>query len=170
MAELRIEEGPLGIVIPACIEIPSGSRNKYEAGPDGSLWLDRVLWASLVYPMDYGYVPNTAADDGDPLDIMVAVTEPTFPGCHIPARLVGALNMTDNKGPDSKIISVCAVDPRFHHIGCIDDFGPHFRAEVTHFFLTYKELEGKSVTIDGWLDAAAAVEMVRAAAAAAAKG
>src|SRR5215472_5646038 len=107
------------------IEIPKGTRNKYEADPGGTIWLDRMLFTSTRYPEDYGYVPDTLADDGDPIDALVLLEEPTFPGCHIHARLVGVFLMRDEKGEDAKLLCVPASDPRSDHITELEDVPQH---------------------------------------------
>ena len=146
------------------VEIPKGSRNKYEAAHDtGEIWLDRMLFTATQYPADYGFVPDTLGEDGDPLDALVLVQEPTFPGCLIRSRPIGMFRMTDEKGGDDKIICVPAGDPRQEHLRDLDDL-PHFdRLEIEHFFLIYKQLEpGKSVEGAGWVDRAAAEAEVEA--------
>jgi inorganic pyrophosphatase len=146
------------------IEIPRGSRNKYEVDHEtGRIRLDRRLFTSTQYPADYGFVLDTLGEDGDPLDALVLVEEPTFPGCLIRSRPVGMFRMTDEKGGDDKIICVPAGDPRLEHLRDLDDL-PHFdRLEIEHFFLIYKELEpGKSVEGAGWADRAAAEAEVEA--------
>jgi inorganic pyrophosphatase len=146
------------------IEIPRGSRNKYEVDHEtGRIRLDRRLFTSTQYPADYGFVLDTLGEDGDPLDALVLVEEPTFPGCLIRSRPVGMFRMTDEKGGDDKVICVPAGDPRLEHLRDLDDL-PHFdRLEIEHFFLIYKELEpGKSVEGAGWADRAAAEAEVEA--------
>jgi inorganic pyrophosphatase len=144
--------------IVAVIEIPKGSRNKYEADHEtGVIWLDRLLFTATQYPADYGYVPDTLADDGDPLDVLVLGDEPTFPGCHIRARAVGAFLMTDEKGRDTKVLSVPATDPRWESVHEIGDLQPFLLDEIRHFFEVYKEIEpGKGTTVQGWEDAESA--------------
>ncbi len=141
--------------IVAVIEIPKGSRNKYEADHDtGIIWLDRMLFTATQYPADYGFVPDTLADDGDPLDVLVLGDEPTFPGCHIRARAVAAFLMTDEKGRDTKLLSVPATDPRWESVHDIGDLPPFMLEEIRHFFDVYKEIEpGKETTVHGWEDA-----------------
>jgi inorganic pyrophosphatase len=140
------------------IEIPRGSRNKYEVDHEtGQMRLDRTLFTSTQYPADYGFVPNTLGDDGDPLDALVLVLEPTFPGCLIRSRPIGMFRMTDEKGGDDKILCVPASDPRQEHLHDIHDVSRFDRQEIEHFFLIYKELEpGKSVSGASWADRAAA--------------
>ncbi len=148
-----------GMEVEAIIEIPKGSRNKYEVDHDtGLIWLDRMLFTATQYPADYGYIPETLADDGDPLDILVLMDESTFPGCHMWARPVGIFRMADEKGVDAKILAVPSKDPRWRGIMDIDDLAPFLLDEIRHFFEVYKALEpGKDTSIEGWGNAAAAV-------------
>jgi inorganic pyrophosphatase len=133
------------------IEIPKGSRNKYELDVDlGAIKLDRFLFSSVVYPTDYGYVPDTLAEDGDPLDAMVCVTEPTFPGCFIECKLVALFRMRDDKGQDDKLVCVPCRDPNWGMVGELDDLPQQLRDEIAHFFSIYKQPEGKHVEVDGW--------------------
>ena len=144
------------------VEIPKGSRNKYEAAHDtGEIWLDRMLFTATQYPADYGFVPHTLAEDGDPLDAMVLLEEPTFPGCHIDARAVGVFWMYDEQGPDAKVLCVPATDPRWTEVADIPDLPPFLLAEIAHFFDVYKELEpGKGTETRGWEGADAAERTV----------
>jgi inorganic pyrophosphatase len=145
----------------AVIEIPAGSRNKYEFDPDeGCFRLDRVLYSSVHYPTDYGFVPDTLAEDGDHLDILVIVEEPTFSGCHIPARVIGVLNMVDVNGEDQKILAVPVGEPRFSDVRDIDDISQHWLREIENFFGTYKTLEGIETHVMGWDHRARALEIV----------
>jgi inorganic pyrophosphatase len=146
------------------IEIPRGSRNKYEVDHDtGQIRLDRTLFTSTQYPADYGFVPDTLGDDGDPLDALVLVLEPTFPGCVIRSRPIGMFRMTDEKGGDDKILCVPASDPRQEHLRDLHHVSRFDRQEIEHFFLIYKELEpGKSVSGTSWADRAAAEAEVEA--------
>ena len=140
--------------IDVIVEIPSGSRNKYEINHDnGQVYLDRVLYSSVHYPTDYGYVPNTKSADGDPLDALVIVYEPTFPGCHIKIRPIGVLLMRDEKGVDEKILGVPVADPRFDGIKDIGDLQKHWLVEIENFFNIYKTLEKKEISVEGWLGA-----------------
>jgi len=135
----------------ALIEIPRGSRNKYELDPEsGRIKLDRVLYSSVHYPADYGFIPETLAGDGDPLDILVLVQEPTFPGCLVPARPVGGLDMDDEKGSDFKIVAVPVGDPRYAHVYEMTDLGEHWAKEIETFFATYKWLEPGQTEVLGW--------------------
>ncbi len=148
-------------IVHAVIEIPKGSRNKYELDKQlGTIKLDRVLYSSLHYPSDYGIIPQTFYDDGDPLDIMVMVTEPTFPGCVIAARPIGLWKMLDKGARDYKIMAVPVNDPMFGHCKDISDLPPHFLKEVHHFFQVYKDLEGQRVEPLGWEDAKSAKQEV----------
>jgi inorganic pyrophosphatase len=146
------------------IEIPRGSRNKYEVDHDsGRIRLDRTLFTATAYPADYGFIENTLGEDGDPLDALVLVLEPTFPGCLIRSRPVGMFRMTDEKGGDDKILCVPAGDPRLAHLRDLSDVPEFDRLEIEHFFLIYKELEpGKSVTGTSWADRAGAEAEIEA--------
>lgn len=135
----------------AFIEIPRGSRNKYEFDEEtGTFHLDRVLYSSVHYPTDYGFIPDTLADDGDHLDVLVLMTEPSFPGCTIQARPLGGLDMSDEKGRDFKVLSVPVNDPRFAHYQSLEQVGKHWLREIETFFATYKLLENKKTDILGW--------------------
>ena len=145
----------------AVIEIPSGSRNKYEYDHHRNiLRLDRVLYSSVHYPTDYGFIPDTLADDGDPLDILVVVEEPTFPGCYVRARPIGTLVMSDEKGLDEKILAVLVDDPRFDGIETLTQLHPHWLREIENFFAIYKTLQDKIVTIQGWESREVAWEII----------
>jgi len=134
------------------IEIPKGSRNKYEMDhATNRLRLDRTLFTSTQYPADYGYVENTLGQDSDPLDALVLLHEPTFPGCLILARTIGMFRMTDEAGPDDKLVCVAVGDPRMDHLKDINDLPLFERLEIQHFFEVYKDLEpGKSVEGATW--------------------
>ena len=139
------------------IEIPRGSRNKYEWDHAlGRIRLDRTLHSSVHYPTDYGLVPDTLAPDGGHLDVLVVVEEPTFPGCTVPVRVVGLLDMNDEQGVDSKLLAVPVGDPRFHGVRRLTDLPSHWLREIEAFFATYKLLEDKRVEVRGWQDRAAA--------------
>lgn len=158
-----LEAGPsLPGVVHAVVEIPKGSRNKYEFDKKtGAFRLDRVLYSAMEYPGDYGLIPRTLYDDGDPLDILVMVTDPTFPGCIIQARPIGLFLMEDRGQKDDKILAVPVNDPiaeGYHDIG---DIPQHFLKEVAHFFAVYKDLEGAHVKTIGWEGAARAQEAVK---------
>jgi inorganic pyrophosphatase len=135
------------------IEIPKGSRNKYEVDHhSGRLRLDRTLFTATQYPADYGFIDNTLGQDGDPLDALVLLTEPTFPGCLVLARAIGMFRMTDEKGPDDKVLCVAASDPRRANLQDIGDLPVFERLEIQHFFEVYKDLEpGKSVEGANWV-------------------
>jgi inorganic pyrophosphatase len=138
--------------IEVVVEIPKGTRNKYEMDHHtGHIWLDRMLFTSTRYPTDYGFVPETLAMDGDPLDVLVRLEEPTFPGCHIRARPIGVFIMSDENGEDAKVLSVAASDPRAEDIAELEDVPPHELNEIEHFFAIYKQLEpGKETSTSGW--------------------
>jgi inorganic pyrophosphatase len=147
------------------VEIPKGSRNKYEIDhKTGTVWLDRHLFTATAYPADYGFIPGTLAEDGDPLDVLVLLDEPTVPGCHITARAIGVFWMRDEMGPDAKILSVPAGDPRWDAIEVLGDVPSHLRAEIGHFFEIYKALEpSKSTEVGSWGGKADAVAEITAA-------
>jgi inorganic pyrophosphatase len=152
--------------IEVVVEIPKGSRNKYEADHDtGAIWLDRMLFTATQYPTDYGFVPDTLAEDGDPLDVLVLLDEPTFPGCHIHARPVAVFWMRDEAGPDAKVLCVPSTDPRHAAITDLDSLPAYLLDEIGHFFDVYKALEpGKDTETRGWQGreaAEAAVEDAR---------
>jgi inorganic pyrophosphatase len=137
--------------VTAVIEIPSGSRNKYELDKESGLMrLDRVLYSAVHYPGDYGFIPRTLHEDGDPCDILVLVNEPTFPGCQIDARPIGVLMMRDRGEPDDKVLAVPSHDPYYAEYFDIADIPQHYLKEVEHFFHIYKDLEGKRVQTVGW--------------------
>jgi len=146
-------------VVEVFVEIPKGSRNKYEWDHHaGRFRLDRMLFSAVHYPGDYGFVLDTFGGDGDPLDALVILGEATFPGCTITSRVVGAFWMTDDKGRDTKIITVPDSDPRWAHVQDLDDVPKHLLDEIGHFFSIYKDLEGKLVTVDGFGPAEQAME------------
>jgi len=133
------------------VEIPRGSRNKYEIDhTTGLVHLDRVLYSSVHYPADYGFIPGTKAADGDPLDALVIVQEPTFPGCRMKIRPIGVLLMRDEMGIDEKILGVPVADPRFDGINDISDLQKHWLVEIDNFFNIYKTLEDKESSVEGW--------------------
>jgi inorganic pyrophosphatase len=131
------------------VEVPCGSRNKYELDEElGAVVLDRRLFTSMAYPADYGFIEGTRGEDGDPLDALVLVGEPTFPGCRIRSRVVGVFHMSDEKGPDEKIICVPLKDPAWMRTTDVHDVPPELRNEIEHFFQVYKDLEvGKGETV-----------------------
>jgi inorganic pyrophosphatase len=135
----------------AFIEIPKGSRNKYEFDEGvGRVILDRFLSSSTVYPVDYGYLIGHRGKDGDPLDALVCVSEPTFPGCVIPVKPVALFKMRDEKGIDDKVVCVPNHDPGWNHANTLEDIPEQLQREITHFFSIYKQLEGKEVEVYGW--------------------
>src|SRR5687767_9344511 len=143
------------------VEIPKGSRNKYEWDEDvGAITFDRFLFSSVVYPLDYGMIPRTLAEDGDPLDAMVAVSEPTFPGCVIPVKPIALFKMKDDKGIDDKIICVPLQDPNWNECERLEDLPSQLRDEISHFFAVYKTLEDKTVEVDGWYPREDAIEVI----------
>ncbi len=146
------------------VEIPKGSRNKYEVDHEtGRMRLDRFLFTSTMYPADYGYIEDTLGQDGDPLDALVLLQEPTFPGCLIKCRAIGMFRMTDEAGGDDKVLCVPADDPRMEHLKDITDVPKFDRLEIQHFFEVYKDLEpGKSVEGADWVDRAAAEAEIEA--------
>jgi inorganic pyrophosphatase len=145
------------------VETPQGSRNKYKIDPkSGRIRLDRMLFTSTVYPMDYGKVPDTLAEDGDPLDVLVWLDEPTFPGCLVTVRPVAVFWMSDERGPDAKLLAVASHDVRKNRFRDLSDMPPHLLNEIGHFFDIYKELEpGKSTDVRGWMDRAEAERVVK---------
>lgn len=146
------------------VEIPKGSQNKYEYDHDlHVLKLDRVLFSPLHYPGDYGFVPGTLAEDGDPLDALVMVSFPTYPGTLIEARPIGMLDMIDGGKTDAKVLCVPENDIRFEGHKTIDDVPEPIRNEIAHFFEVYKHLEGKNVQVKGWRGTDAAMDVIRAA-------
>jgi inorganic pyrophosphatase len=148
MSDAQAARGPIEVVV----EIPSGSRNKYEYDHVRHRFvLDRVLYSSVHYPADYGFIEGSLADDGDPLDVLVVISEPTFPGCVVRARPIGALDMADEKGHDFKILAVANDDPRWDGMTSLDALRPHSLIEIENFFSTYKMLEQRPTEVTGWL-------------------
>ncbi|HEU0336521.1 MAG TPA: inorganic diphosphatase [Gaiellaceae bacterium] len=146
------------------VEVPSGSRNKYELDAEsGHIVLDRRLFTSMTYPADYGFIEGTLGEDGDPLDALCLVGEPTFPGCRIRARVVGVFFMSDEKGPDEKIICVPLRDTAFMHVHDVHDILPELRNEIEHFFQVYKDLEAAKTETRGYGNRADAEEIISAA-------
>lgn len=143
------------------VEIPSGSRNKYEVDHEtGHLVLDRMLFTSTRYPADYGFIEGAQGEDGDPLDALVFVGEPTFPGCRVRARPVGLFRMWDEKGRDEKILCVPLRDPLWSHVHELEDLPAALRAEVEHFFQVYGDLEEKKVGTEGFGSREEAVRVI----------
>lgn len=138
-------------VIDAFIEIPLGSKNKYERDEHtGRIRLDRVLYAAMIYPAEYGIIENTLAPDGDPLDILVICSDPTFPGCVVPARVLGYLEMIDNGKLDYKLISVVDCDPRYDDVTELEHLSPFVLKEISNFFSNYKVLQGVNVQVGSY--------------------
>lgn len=147
--DIAVDESQVDVSFPVVIEVPKGSKNKYEIDKDtGLLHLDRVLHSAVHYPADYGFIPRTLCGDGDALDVLVLTQVPLVPGCVVNARAVGVLNMTDDKGVDDKIIAVCVDDPFFRDFQSIDDLPKHVGLEIKQFFVDYKILEGKEVSVE----------------------
>lgn len=138
-------------IIEFFVEVPMGSRNKYEWDFERQrLVLDRMLFTAVRYPGDYGFIPETLALDGDHLDVVCILGEPTFPGCTIHARVLGMLDMSDDKGTDEKILTVADHDPRWRDLRELEDVPKHLLDEIAHFFRIYKDLEEKLVDVRGW--------------------
>ncbi len=146
-------------LINVIVEVPKGCRNKYEYDRDTNrIKLNRVLFSAVHYPADYGYIDGTLAEDGDEVDVLVLIEEPTFSGCLIEARPLGMLQMKDEKGIDNKILAVPATDPVYNYAKDLHEISPHILTEIENFFLTYKTLEAKTVISDGWKSVAFAKE------------
>jgi inorganic pyrophosphatase len=158
VTSLAMEDGTLTCFV----EIPKGSRNKYEYDvKSGVIKLDRFLFSSMVYPTDYGFIPDTLALDGDPLDAMVCVSEATFPGCVIPVKPIALFKMEDDKGIDDKILCVPLDDPAWNTLDTLDDLPTQLRDEIEHFFSVYKDLEQKKVRVDGWYSREEALKVIQ---------
>jgi inorganic pyrophosphatase len=143
------------------VEIPKGSRNKYEWDPQlNAIKLDRFLFSSMVYPTDYGFIPDTLASDGDPLDAVVCVSEPTFPGCVIPVKVVALFKMRDDAGVDDKVVCVPLNDPNWNTMDKLEDLPQALRDEISYFFAIYKLPEGKVVKVDGWFPSEQALKCI----------
>jgi len=143
------------------IEIPKGSRNKYEYDFElKKIRFDRMLFSSMMYPADYGFIPETLALDGDPLDVLVLGGEPTFPMCVVEVKPIGVFHMADEKGPDEKVICVPVSDPIWNTLNDLSDMNPHQIKEIEHFFQVYKDLEKKKVDVGGWGNAKEAYEIL----------
>ena len=148
--------------VPAVIEIPRGSKLKYEIDKTtGLLMLDRVLYSSVHYPANYGFIPQSHAEDGDPLDILVLMQEPVVPMTIVRARAIGGLKMRDDKGDDDKIVAVAVDDPAVQHYTEVEQLPPHLMIELERFFRDYKVLEGKTCEVDQLYDRAAALRVIR---------
>jgi inorganic pyrophosphatase len=149
-------------IVNAIIEVPQGSSNKYEYDPEfGIFRLDRVLYSPLHYPGGYGFLPQTLAEDGDPIDILVLTTIPTYPGTVMEVYPLGFLEMSDEKGRDQKVLAVPTQDPRYDNQRTLSQVSPHILREIEHFFDIYKELEGKNVTVETWYGIAETHKMIR---------
>ena len=149
-------------VIEIVVEIPRGSRNKYEYDETAGVYrLDRVLSSAVFYNFDYGFVEGTRSGDGDHTDALLVIDEPTFTGCHVWARPIGGLEMRDEKGYDFKVLCVALGDPHQQHIEQLDQVRPHRLVEIEQFFATYKALEDKAVDVIGWKDRAKALQVLR---------
>jgi inorganic pyrophosphatase len=143
------------------IEIPKGSRNKYEWDHERErLVLDRFLFSSVVYPTDYGFIPETLGQDGDPLDVVCCVSEPTFPGCMIDVKPIALFRMEDDQGIDDKVLCVPLSDPGWNKMETLEDLPKPLADEIAHFFSIYKDLEQKKVTVDGWYSREEAIEEI----------
>jgi len=153
----RVDAAEFPDVIEVVVEIPRGSRNKYEFDAKAGVFrLDRVLSSAVFYNFDYGYTVDTLSGDGDPTDILLLIDEPTFTGCHVWARPIGGLEMRDEKGFDFKVLCVAIGDPHQQHVERLDQVRPHRLVEIENFFQTYKLLEDKDVDVVGWRDGAEA--------------
>ena len=149
------------LTLDVLIEIPKGSRNKYEYDFElKKIRFDRMLFSSMMYPADYGFIPKTLALDGDPLDVLVLGGEPTFPMCVMEVKPIGVFHMADEKGPDEKVICVPVSDPIWNNLNDLSDMNPHQIKEIEHFFQVYKDLEKKRVDVGGWGNAKEAYEIV----------
>lgn len=146
------------------IEIPSGCGNKYEYNKDmGMVVLDRVQPTTMKQPYDYGFIPHTLSDDGDPLDALIVIDEPLYPSVVVSCRVIGVLKMVDDGDYDEKLICVAADDKHYDHVRSLEDLGEHFQNKVTHYFRHYKDLQNKEVDVTGWGDIDEAHEIARTA-------
>lgn len=150
----------MGDIVDVVIEIPFRSRNKYEIN-NGKVKLDRVLYSAMGYPAEYGMIENTLAKDGDPLDILVIATEASYPGCIVPARIIGYLDMIDNGREDYKLISVVACDPRYDDIKSLEDISSFTLDEIKNFFENYKKLENIKVKVGKYHSCSEALEILK---------
>ncbi len=147
--------------VEAIIEIPLKTKNKFEIDKESNkIKLDRVLYSSMSYPAEYGYIENTLCNDGDPLDILVISSEPTFPGCVVPARVIGYLNVIDNGKEDYKLIAVVDVDPRYDHINELSDLSNFTLDEIKDFFKNYKTLQDICVEVFDYHDRTEAIKLI----------
>jgi inorganic pyrophosphatase len=150
-------------VVRMIVEIPKNSSNKYEYDPQARTFrLDRPLYSPMHYPAEYGFIPGTIADDGDPLDVLCLIEHPTFSGCLIEVRPVGMLDLIDLTTTDQKIVAIPVKDPRYQSVQTIDDLSPHVMREFEHFFTIYKELENKVIETRGWRKLADAFDVINA--------
>lgn len=157
----RLAYGPMSDPVNLLVEIPKGSRNKYEWDEElQAIKLDRFLFSSVVYPTDYGFIPETDGEDGDPLDAMCIVSEPTFPGCVIPVQVIGLFKMLDDGEVDDKILCVPLKDPNWNSVETLDQVSEQLKNEISHFFEIYKMPEGKKVEVDGWYSREDALETI----------
>ncbi len=151
-----------GDSVMALIEIPRGSKNKYEWNEEmGGVALSRVLYQSVAYPAEYGFIPGTLAEDGDALDVIVLIDQPTFPGCFMRVRPIGVLRLHQEGERDDKVLCVSVADPLYADTHDIGDISPHRLLEIRHFFATYTELEGREVVVGEWENAQAAMDEIR---------
>lgn len=149
-------------VVDALIEIPLGSKNKYEVNKEnGRIHLDRVLHSAMIYPTEYGIIEETLAPDGDPLDILVISTAPTFPGCIVPARVLGYLSMTDNGEQDYKLISVVDCDPRYDDVNELEQLPSFILKEIANFFENYKTLQNIKVEVGSYHSKDEAINIIQ---------
>ena len=147
--------------IPVIVEVPKGSKNKYELDKEtGLLRLDRVLYSAVYYPANYGFIPRTFCEDGDPLDALVLGQEPVYPLTIVEARAIGVMRMRDEKGIDDKVICVPFQDPNWNTVERLEDLPLQLRDEISHFFAVYKTLEQKDVEVDGWFPREAALKVI----------
>lgn len=161
----RFDFGPgpdMPDIVRMIVEIPKHSGNKYEFDTESGVFkVSRALYSPIHYPGDYGFIPGTVAEDGDPLDILCMVSSPSYPGILIYVRPIAVLDVIDEGEPDHKILAVPNRDPRYDAIRSLDDVRPHWKVEIEHFFAIYKELEGKILQTKGWRDREAALQIVR---------
>ena len=156
-----MKTGKKELTVSVMVEIPKGSRNKYEYDhKKGVIRFDMMLYSAVHYPSDYGFIMETLAMDGDALDALVLIGEPTFPGCVIEVRPIGIFNMSDEKGLDEKILCTPVHDPLWNHVRRLADVPPHLLKEIEHFFSIYKDLEMKKTVVEGWEDRSVAIRTI----------
>lgn len=149
------------MIVDAIIEIPEGSSNKYEWDVHTQrIRLDRVLWGAMHYPINYGLIPDTWADDDDPLDVLVFSSQPIYPGIHVDVRIIGSLTMVDEHGPDDKLVAIVHADPRWGHISQLSDIPPHRLKEIHQFFQDYKTLQGLPTIVGDWHGESSAIHLL----------